>query len=51
MSPILKLKDVMLEKYSSIITTSILQKAKGLTWGFFIVKTLMFTLPQAMFLD
>jgi hypothetical protein len=45
------LKDVMLEKYSSIITTSTLQKAKGLTWGFFIVKTLMFTLPQVMFLD
>jgi len=51
MSPILKLKDVMLEKYSSIITTSTLQKAKGLTWGFFIVNTLMFTLPQVMFLD
>jgi len=42
MSPVLKLKNDMLERYSFIITTSTLQKAKGLTLGFFIVKTPMF---------
>jgi len=42
MCPVLKLKNITSGKYSPISTTSALQKAKGLTWGFFLVKTPMF---------
>jgi len=42
MSPFLMLKNVTSGKYSPISTTSALQKAKGLTWGSFPVKTSMF---------
>jgi hypothetical protein len=41
-SPVLKLKNVTSEKYSPINTASALQKAKGLTWDSFLVKTPMF---------
>jgi len=41
-SLVLKLKKVTSEKYSPISTTSALRKAKGLTWGSFLVKTPMF---------
>ena len=42
MCPVLKLKNIISWKYSPISTISALQKAKGLTWGFFLIKTPMF---------
>ena len=42
MCPVLKLKNITSGKYSPISTASALQKAKGLMWGFFLVKTPMF---------